>query len=142
MEFENVKVIQHNVPLERACNHNMQHEGHKNSCIKSKYALAAAKQNMYWQMSDILFEQSPENEKEIIEKARLLDFDIKKLKEDANSEKIAEELQESIKEADSKGITGTPTFLIGMRKIMGIGSYPALKQAVIEQGGREKQSEQ
>ena len=142
MEFENVKVIQHNVPLERACNHNMQHEGHKNSCIKSKYALAAAKQNMYWQMSDILFEQSPENEKEIIEKARLLDFDIKKLKEDANSEKIAEELQESIREADSKGITGTPTFLIGMRKIMGIGSYPALKQAVIEQGGREKQSEQ
>ena len=142
MEFENVKVIQHNVPLERACNHNMQHEGHKNSCIKSKYALAAAKQNMYWQMSDILFEQSPENEKEIIEKARLLDFDIKKLKEDANSEEIAEELQESIKEADSKGITGTPTFLIGMRKIMGIGSYPALKQAVIEQGGREKQSEQ
>ncbi len=142
MEFENVRVIQHNVPLERTCNHNMKHEGHKNSCIKSKYALAAGKQNMYWQMSDILFEQSPETEKEIIEEARLLNFDIKKLKNDAHSKEIEEELQNSILEADSKEIIGTPTLFVGMKKVMGVSSYPALKNTVIEQGGREKQSEQ
>ncbi len=137
-EFSNVKVIQHNVPLEKACNPNMQHEGHKNSCLKTSYALAAEKQNKYWQMSDILFQDSPETEEEIIEKARLADFDIKKLIEDARSEAIKEEIEKSIKEADTKKVDGTPTMFIGMRKLVGIGSYPELKQIIIQQGGKEK----
>ncbi len=137
-EFENVKVIQHNLPLDKVCNHNMTHDGHKNSCLKSSYALAAAKQNKYWQMADILFELAPENEKEIIEEARLLDFDIKKLKEDANSEEIKQEITDSIKSADERNINGTPTLFIGMRYMNGVGSYPELKEVVIEQGGREK----
>ncbi len=137
-EFENVKVIQHNLPLEKTCNHNMKTEGHKNSCLKSSYALAAAKQNMYWQMADILFEQSPETEKEIIEEARLLDFNIKKLKEDANSEEIKQEIQESIKGADERNVVGTPTIFVGIKNLMGVNSYPEFKQFIIEQGGREK----
>lgn len=136
-EFDNVKVTQHVVPLEKACNHNMQIEGHKTSCIKAKYALAAAKQNKYWQMSDLLFAESPDSEKEILEEARLLDFDIKKLKEDAHSIEVEEEIKEGIKLADSKKINGTPTIYIGMRRILGINSYPNFKQIVIEQGGRE-----
>ena len=64
-EFDNIKVIQHNLPLEKACNHNMQDEGHKNSCLKTSYALAAAKQNMYWEMADILFFQNPETDAEL-----------------------------------------------------------------------------
>lgn len=136
-EFDNIKVTQHVVPLEKACNHNMQIEGHKTSCIKAKYALAAAKQNKYWQMSDLLFAESPDSEKEILEEARLLDFDIKKLKEDAHSIEVEEEIKEGIKLADSKKINGTPTIYIGMRRILGINSYPNFKQIVIEQGGRE-----
>lgn len=136
-EFDNVKVTQHVLPLEKSCNHNMQIEGHKNSCIKAKYALAAAKQNKYWQMSDLLFAESPETEKEIIEEARLLDFDIKKLKEDAHSKEVEQEIKDSIKLADSKQINGTPTIYIGLRKILGINSYPNFKQIIIEQGGRE-----
>ncbi len=140
-EFENVKVIQHNLPLEQACNHNMKFEGHKNSCLKARYALAAKKQNMYWQMADVLFEQVPNTEKEIIEQARLLDFDIKKLKEDANSQEIKDELLSSIKEADEKEVDGTPTMFIGIKRILGSGgAYPDLKQIVIEQGGIEKQN--
>lgn len=137
-EFENVRVIQHNLPLEQTCNHNMKFEGHKNSCLKTSYALAAKKQGLYWQMADIIFEQAPETEKEIIEQARLLDFDIKKLKEDANSDEIKNEIKESILEADSKGIDGTPTLFVGIKKILGVSSYPELKKVVIEQGGIEK----
>lgn len=137
-EFENVKVIQHILPLEKTCNPNMQHEGHKNSCLKARYALAAAKQNMYWQMSDILFEKSPETEKEIIESARLLNMDIRKLKEDANSEAIHNEIKESIKDADNKKVNGTPTMFIGIRKLMGVDSYFDFKNIIIQQGGREK----
>lgn len=137
-EFENVKVIQHNVPLDIACNHNMKFEGHKNSCLKAYYAHAAAKQNRYWEMSDLLFGENPQTEKEIIEKARLLDFDIKKLKQDANSEEIKQEVKDSIAEADTKDIQGTPTMFIGIKRVMGVDSYPDFKQIVIEQGGREK----
>lgn len=135
-EFSNVKIIQHNLPLEKACNHNMRHDGHKTSCMKAKYALAAKKQNKYWQMADILFAASPETEKEIIEEARLLDFDIKKLKEDANSEEIKTELINSVLEADSKQVDGTPTLFIGMKKLVGVGSYFEVKNVIIEQGGK------
>ncbi len=137
-EFENVKVIQHNVPLDITCNHNMQYSGHKNSCLKAYYALAAAKQNKYWEMSDLLFQEHPKTEKEIIEKARLLDFDIKKLKIDANSEEIKQQVKDSIAEADTKNVEGTPTMFIGIKQVTGINSYPEFKQTVIEQGGREK----
>ena len=137
-EFDNIKVIQHNLPLEKACNHNMQDEGHKNSCLKTSYALAAAKQNMYWEMADILFFQNPETEKEIIEKARLLDFDIKKLKEDANSEEIKNEIADSVKDADSKEIVATPTMFIGMKRIVGVGTFPNFRQLIISEGGKEK----
>lgn len=137
-EFENVKVVQHNLPLEKVCNHNMQYEGHKGSCMKTSYALAAKKQNKYWEMADILFLQQPETEKEVIEKARLADFDIRKLKDDVNSEEIKTEIKDSIAEADSKDIQGTPTIYIGMKRIMGVGSYEEFKKTVIENGGREK----
>ena len=137
-EFSNVKVIQHNLPLEKTCNHNMIHDGHKTSCMKTQYALAAKKQGKYWQMADLLFVTSPETEKEIIEEARLLDFDVKKLKQDANSEEVKEEIKKSILEADSKEVNATPTLFIGMKKQLGVGSYTDLKQMVIEQGGKLK----
>ena len=139
-EFSNVKVVQHNLPLEKVCNPNMQHEGHKTSCLKTRYALAAAKQNKYWQMADLLFMMAPESEKEIIEEARLLDFDIKKLKEDANSDAVNDEIKQSIAEADSKEVYGTPTLFIGLKRQIGVQSYPDLKQIVIEQGGKLKES--
>ncbi len=137
-EFENVKVIQHNVPLDITCNHNMKHEGHPNSCLKARYAIAASEQNRYWEMVDILFTDNPETEKSIIEEARLVGFDIAKLKEDANSEVTNQKLKDSIQEADSKNIDGTPTIFINMKRISGIGSYPDLKAEIIEQGGKEK----
>ena len=137
-EFENVKVVQYIIPLEKECNHNMRFEGHKGSCLKARYALAAANQNKYWQMADVLFSEAPESEKEIIEEARLLDLDIKRLKEDANSLQVKNEIQEMIRYADSQNITGTPTFVIGVNKKIGIDSYAEFKKYIIEQGGKEK----
>lgn len=139
-EFENVKVTQHVLPLQKTCNHNMVMDGHENSCLKASYALAASKQNRYWDMSDILFIENPENEKEILEHARLVDFDIKKLKEDANADSMKDELKTAVADADSKEIMGTPTLFVGMKKLIGVGSYPEFKKTVIEQGGIEKKN--
>lgn len=139
-EFENVAIVQHTLPLDIQCNHNMKSPGHKNSCLKAYYALAAAEQNKYWLISDILFKDGVKDEKDIISEVRLTDTDINKLKEDAHSEKIKNKVQEVIKAADEKNIISTPTLIIGMRQVLGVGSYPEFKKTVIEQGGREKQN--
>ena len=138
-EFKNVKVIQYNLPLDITCNKNMQFEGHKTSCLKSSYALAALKQDKYWEMSDLLFAENPEDEKAIIQASRLLDIDIKQLKSDANSDEIKQRIQENIKIGDSMNVDATPTLFVGVRRVMGIRSYPELKLIVKEQGGIEKE---
>lgn len=137
-EFTNVKVMQHNVPFEKSCNPNLPIEGHKNSCIKSKYALAALNQGKYWEMSDILFVENPETEKDIIEKARLADFDVKKLKQDAHSPEVKAQLDAAIAEAEAHEVTGTPTIFVGFKKLLGVGPYSDLKEIVKSQGGKLK----
>ncbi len=139
-EFENIKFIQHTLPLQKSCNKYMSHEGHDNSCIKASYALAAKKQNKYWQMADILFSEDVETEKEIIEEARLLDIDIKKLKEDAHGQEVKDEINSVVEDAKVNDITGTPTFVFGMKKFVGINSFPEYRQQIINLGGREKQN--
>lgn len=142
-EYDNVKVIQHQVPLDSECNpHIKEGNGHKNSCLKSRYALAAAKQGKYWQMGQALFEPDINEEKEIIDAARLLELDIKQLKEDAASQEIKKELEDMLKDADEKGIDGTPTIYIGMKKIVGAGKYQEFANTVREQGGIPKNGQQ
>lgn len=138
-EFENISVVQHNIPLDSACNANIKEGGgHKNSCLKARYALAAAKQNRYWHLGQALFDPEVEEEKDIIEAARLLDIDVKQLKEDANSEEIKKELENSIKDADSKGVAGTPTLFIGVKQMVGAGTYPEFVEVIEKQGGIRK----
>lgn len=139
-EFENVKFVQHAIPLQKSCNPYMSFEGHENSCIKASYALAAKKQNKYWQMVDILFSENIKTEKEIIEAARLLDIDIKKLKQDSHGQEVKDEIKNNIEYANKNNIYGTPTFIFGVKKNIGIGSYPEYKQQIIDYGGREKQN--
>lgn len=138
-EFENVKVIQYNLPLEKVCNPNMLYEGHKNSCLKASYALAAENQNKYWEMSDVLFSKSPNSEKEIVEQARLLDLDIKKLKIDANGEEIKNKISDLIGNADAEGVEGTPTLIIGVKHYVGVTNFEDFKKIIIENGGKQKQ---
>ena len=138
-EFDNVYIVQHNLPLDAECNHNVQQGGgHKNSCLKARYALAAAKQNKYWHLGQALFDPDVKEEKDIIEAARLLDIDVKRLKEDAISEDVKKQIAESIAEADSKNVTGTPTLFIGMKHLVGVGTYPQFLQLIMEQGGVQK----
>ena len=135
-EFENVRIIQHQLPLDAECNPNIKAGGgHKHSCLKSRYALAAARQNKYWQLAQAMFDPDTEDEKDIISAARLLNMDIKKLKEDAASEDVKQELALMLKEAEEKGIDGTPSLFIGIKKQTGAGTYPELVKTIQEQGG-------
>lgn len=121
-------------PLDTYCNYRISHtlRGHESSCIASKYALAAKKQNKFWGAANVLFDKHPIGEDEILQamdKARL-GLDLNKLKEDANSEEIAQELKKEIDSAVSRDIMGTPAIEINGVLYMGSMPYEDLKEKI------------
>ena len=69
-----------------------------------------------------------------------MDIDIKKLKEDAHGQEVKDEINSVVEDAKVNDITGTPTFVFGMKKFVGINSFPEYRQQIINLGGREKQN--
>lgn len=137
-ELNDVKVIHHHLPLDADCNPFIQGRGHQNSCLMAKYAIAAEKQNKFWDMNDRLFEKMPKDEQGIIDVAREAKLNIKQLKEDAYSQETKDKLKTDIEKAEEQNINGTPTIIIGMHKSLGIMPYYELKDKLIKMGASEK----
>ena len=139
-ELSNIKVIHVNLPLDNECNTYMNSQMHPGSCMMAKYALAAKYQGKFWDMNNMLFDNDFTTEEEIIEKASksIKGLNIEKLKEDAHSMKINEELKNDIKTATEYGIDGTPALRINMETKVGILPYPELKEKLIKAGAKER----
>lgn len=135
-ELEGVRVVHYNFPLDKNCNKAMQIQMHEGACIMAKYALAAGKQGKFWDMNNILFEKKPNTEEKILEEAKDLGLDLGKLKSDANSKEIDDELQEEITLGLKNNIIATPTVQINMKIIPGIMPYYELKEKLIEAGAK------
>lgn len=121
-------------PLDSFCNYRVSRTltGHETSCIASKYALSAKKQGKFWGVANILFDKRPFGEEAIlneIDKAHL-GLDLNKLKEDANSPQVAEELKKEIDMAASREIMGTPAIEINGVLYMGSMPYEDLKEKI------------
>ncbi len=141
-EFDNVRVEHHNMPLDMSCNPYMTQEFHHGSCTMAEYANAAQRQGKFWEVSSLLFDKKPATEEDVIKvlKESGFDLDMEKLYDDAHSKTLYMEIQEDIKAAVDNNQMGTPTLQIGDKFEMGIprGGYPALKQLVIDNGGKPK----
>ena len=83
----------------------------------ARYALAAKKQGLHWDMNSLLFDEKPENEEKLLEMSKNLDLDVDKLKADANSQEIKDELSKEIEEAFNYKISGTPCIVINGKLI-------------------------
>ena len=123
---EDVFIEEIQYPLDTSCNKKIGGTlgGHENSCLYSRYAIAAKKQGKYWGAADVLFYKHPYSEDMIIEefkKARL-NLDIEKLKSDANSPSVYSELIQDIEKTFSQNINGTPT--IDINGVMYPGALP------------------
>ncbi|MBR6162771.1 thioredoxin domain-containing protein [bacterium] len=138
VELKGIRVNQHNLPLDQECNKYMPHPGHKNSCLKAKYALAARKQNKFWHMNDLLMFKSPESEDDILGLAQSMDIDVQKLKADAHSEEVAKELEAEIETTERLQINATPTLIIGIKRHTGSMSYPEYKDMLLQMGAQER----
>ena len=137
-ELEGIMIIKHDMPLDSECNPLLKSGGHKGSCRMARYALAAKKQDKYWEVSDILFDNTPDSEIKILNLLRQVQgLNIKQIEKDANSEEIKKELEEEIKDGINKNIEATPTIVINMQKITGNIPYYELKEKLIQMGAKE-----
>lgn len=137
-ELDNVKVVHYNLPLDTECNKYMPGQMHEGSCMLAKYSIAAGKQGKYWDMNTMLFDKEFENEQAILKAASEIGLDASKLKEDAHSKEVADQLASDIDKAKELGIDGTPAIQINMETHIGIEPYEALKARLIKAGAKKR----
>lgn len=111
-EQKGVLVIHENYPLDTECNKYIPHTVHPGACTLARYALAAKKQNKYWDMANLIFDEHPASEADILRLSEKIDIDIVKLVEDVSSKEVQDELLSQIDGAYKRGIFGTPTIVI------------------------------
>lgn len=113
--IDGIRIEKIEYPLDSNCNPHCT-KIKNNSCQAAKYALASKKQGKYILMSSLLFENSHDlSEKNILLVAQKHGLDVEKLKEDANSKEIEEELSSQIQKSSDFGINSTPSTKIGVK---------------------------
>ena len=138
-KMKGVRIIHKNLPLDTECNVYISAQMHEGACLDAKYAIAAEKQGHLWDMNNLLFENKPTSEAEILrlaEKKKV--FDLNKLQIDANSIETYQELEKQIDEASKLGIMGTPTTMINGEYRTGVKTYPEFVEWAKKYGAEEK----
>ncbi len=98
-------------------------------------ANCAMEQGKYWEYHDMLFDRQGEwrkNESKFIEYAKELGLDVNKFKDCLESDKYREEVLEDRKEGIDLGVSGTPTFFINGKKIVGALPYKEFEKVIKE----------
>lgn len=80
-------------------------------------ALAAGKQDMFWEYHDKLFAEKKIEQPDFERIAKELELDLVKFNEDMKSKELVAHLRSDMVEAQQNGITGTPTIFINGRKL-------------------------
>lgn len=109
---------------------------HPNAKISSRAAYAAYKQNKFFEMSDLLFNGQKDwsNESDpsriFIDYAESLKLDVKKFKDDMNSNEAKNYVETAENQATSEGINSTPTFILNGVKIKNPAGYDEFKKLI------------
>jgi len=101
----------------------------------AKGALAAMKQNKYFEMHQKLYSESGKADKEkVLKVAGELGLDVEQLKTDMESDDVKKAIEEARDLAQKLGLQGTPLFLIGDKVIPGAPDdlHDQLKEKVAE----------
>jgi len=80
-------------------------------------ALAAGKQEKFWEYHDKLFAEKKIEQPDFERIAEELELDLAKFQEDMQSPELINHLRNDMTEAQQNGITGTPTIFINGRKV-------------------------
>ena len=137
-DFTNVKVEFVQYPLDNACNKNIPNPFHVGACDYAKLALAAQKQNRFWDMVNLLFEEKAGSIDEVYELAKEQGMDVNKLKADMNAADVKATLLKNIDEASEMRVGGTPAFSVKGKLYMGLKPYNEVKAILIEAGAKTR----
>jgi protein-disulfide isomerase len=90
---------------------------HPEATMAAVASEAAALQNMYWEMHDIIFENQGQLDKDsLVEYARELGLDIKQFEEDMEDAALQEKVAADFESGIRSGVNATPTFFINGEK--------------------------
>lgn len=96
-------------------------------------AEAAARQNSFWEMHDILYERQAElSEYAFLEFAEELGLNIPTFKMDLLDPSLAEKVELDFENGIRSGVNGTPSFFINGNKYHGLNDYNPLLMALEE----------
>jgi protein-disulfide isomerase len=105
---------------------------HPNAYISAVAAEAAGKQNKFWEMHHLIFEnQSKLNANYLVSLAEIIDLDFNQFTRDFRSEEIQHKIQSDFEGGLRSGVNGTPTFFINDFPVLTYDeTYESLAKAV------------
>lgn len=111
---------------------------HANANLAALSAEAAGKQNKFWEMHDIIFENQSKwsgekNAKDLfVEYAQKLNLDVEKFKNDLDSDEVQEKAANDYQSGIRLGVNATPTFFLNGTKLQNPVSYEIFKKLLEE----------
>lgn len=101
------------------------------SVLAARALLAAARQNGYFRLREILMQQSaPPSEETLRSDAEQAGLDWKRLRQDMDDPAIQQKIDANLALARAIGVDGTPAFVVGTRLIGGAVPIAELQEAV------------
>jgi protein-disulfide isomerase len=107
---------------------------HEHAMEAAQAFQAAHRQGKAWAMHDKMYENNTALERANLEKyAADVGLNVAKFKKDIDDPKIKEEIAEHMKLANSVGATGTPTFFINGRELVGAQPFAEFQKIIDEE---------
>jgi len=112
---------------------------HQHAMEAAQAALAAKEQGKFWEYHDKLFANQQALDRPALEKyAGELGLNVDKFKKDMDSEKVKAQIAKDQADAQKAGASGTPTFLVNGKQIVGAQPVDAFKKMIDDELQKKK----
>jgi Na+/H+ antiporter NhaA len=127
-DFGDVRYVWRHLPLS---------DVHPNAQLAAEASEAAARQDAFWEMHDLLLDNQDALEPmDLMRYAEQLGLDAGRFRNDVREQEGAARIAEDVDSADISGVSGTPTFFINGQRHYGAYDIDTLSKAVITAGAR------
>ncbi|GGK85369.1 Na(+)/H(+) antiporter NhaA 2 [Sphaerisporangium melleum] len=114
------------------------HDVHPSAQLAAEASEAAAVQDAFWEMHDVLLEHQGELlPPHLLDYAEQIGLDVERFRRDLEEHAGAARIAEDVDSADLSGVSGTPTFFVNGRRHHGAYDIVTLKAAVRAARARE-----
>jgi protein-disulfide isomerase len=120
----NLRFVFRNFPMTQA---------HPYALIAAEAAEAAALQDKFWEMHDLLYENQQFLEDDVLQSlAKSVELDLEKVRKDITKGNVAQRIKEDRRSGIASGVNGTPSFFINGIRYDGNPDYGSMRAAIEE----------